>query len=111
MAAWIRVTAPLDGDDLLHRCWLAYLSDDLPTDAVSSLLARHGRERAFGASLDHTIWFHRPFRADEWHLHDFTCHGYVGARGLSVGHVFSASGAHVATVGQEVLLRESATTR
>ena len=58
------------------------------------------------ASLDHTIWFHRPFRADEWHVYDMTCHSFVGSRGLSIGHVFTAGGAHVATVAQEVLMRD-----
>jgi len=57
-------------------------------------------------SLDHTVWFHRPMRADRWHLHDFTTHHLVSGRGLAVGHVYSADGEHVATVAQEVLLRE-----
>ena len=60
----------------------------------------------YTASLDHTIWFHRPIRADEWHLHDFTCHTFVGGRGLSIGHLFTSSGAHAATIAQEVLLRD-----
>ena len=63
-------------------------------------------ERWFGVSLDHTIWFHRPMRSDVWHLHDFTCHHVTGSRGLAIGHVFTAEGEHVATVAQEVLLRE-----
>ena len=46
-----------------------------------------------------------PSSADEWHLHDFSCHSYGGGRGLAIGHVFAADGAHVATVAQEVLLR------
>lgn len=102
--AWMKVNAPLGDDQLLHRCWLAYLSDDLPTEATQAAtqIADEGR---FTASLDHTIWFHRHLRADHWHLHDFTCHGYVGGRGLAIGHVFSADGAHVATVAQEVLMR------
>ena len=102
--AWMKVNAALGDDQLLHRCWLAYLSDDLPADAVQAA-TEIGDEDRFTASLDHTIWFHRPVRADEWHLHDFTCHNYVGGRGLSVGHVFAADGVHVATVAQEVLLR------
>ena len=61
----------------------------------------------FTASLDHTIWFHRPFRADSWQLHDFTCHTFVGGRGLAVGHVFDTAGAHLATIAQEVLLRDT----
>ncbi|MCB0955790.1 MAG: thioesterase family protein [Ilumatobacter sp.] len=107
-AAWLRVTSELPPDDqLLHRCWLAYLSDDLATDAVRAAHPRFaGTHRTtFTASLDHTIWYHRPMKADEWHLHDFSSHGYVGARGLAIGHIFSKDGTHVATVAQEVLMR------
>ena len=102
--AWMKVTAPLGDDQLLHRCWLAYLSDDLPTDATRTATKIDG-EGIFAASLDHSIWFHRPVQADQWHLHDFTCHSYGGGRGLAIGHVFGADGVHVATVAQEVLLR------
>jgi acyl-CoA thioesterase-2 len=112
--AWLRVDDELGdpGDpsaQLLHRYWLAYLSDDLPTDAV---IRAHPDGPAiteasgvFSASLDHTIWFHRPVRADRWHLHDFTCLHFVGGRGLALGHVFTADGTNVATVAQEVLVR------
>ena len=59
VAAWMRVTAPLDGDDLLHRCWLAYLSDDLPCDAVirahPDRAAIDAAEDRFVASLDHSV--------------------------------------------------------
>jgi acyl-CoA thioesterase-2 len=61
----------------------------------------------FSASLDHAIWFHRPFRADRWLLHDLTSHALMSSRGLAVGHVFTTEGHHVATVSQEVLLRAS----
>ena len=61
----------------------------------------------FSASLDHSIWFHRPFRADEWLLHDLTAHALMSSRGLAVGHVFTEDGLHVATVSQEALLRAS----
>ena len=123
-AAWLRVVNPLSGpigadagiagdgaaeQQLLHRCWLAYLSDDLPTDAV---VAVHPdgedpdfHEHRFTASLDHTLWFHRPIDVSQWHLHDFTCLHLVGGRGLAVGHVFTAEGIHAATVAQEVLVR------
>lgn len=113
--AWLKVGDAL-GDpadpaaQLVHRCWLAYLSDDLPTDAVvrAHPLAAEPDPHAltFSASLDHTIWFHRPVAADRWHLYDFSCHHFVGGRGLSIGHVFAADGAHVATVAQEVLVRD-----
>jgi hypothetical protein len=83
---------------------------ELATDAV---VARHpdrpprdASERAFwSASLDHAIWFHRPVRADAWHLHAFTCRGLIGSRGLSSGAVFDQGGRHVASVAQEVLIR------
>ena len=112
-AAWLRVSQELPPDGPLHAGGLAYLSDDLPTDAVARAhpVSRQPMEVLykvlFTASLDHTIWFHRPFRADEWQLHDFTCHTFVGARGLAIGHVFSLDGAHLATVAQEVLLRDT----
>ena len=112
--AWLRVSEPIAADDVaMHQGGLAYLSDDLPTDAV---VRAHplGREPQavlhqvmFSASLDHAIWFHRPVRVDQWHLYDFTCQTFVGGRGLASGHVFDASGAHVATIAQEVLLRDS----
>ncbi|WP_040494990.1 acyl-CoA thioesterase [Ilumatobacter nonamiensis] len=114
---WMKVNDPL-GDpfdpaaQLLHRCWLAFLSDDLPTDTVHrahpmSIDAPENDDHLFAASLDHTIWFHRPVIADEWHLHDFSCLHFVGGRGLALGHVFSPDGTHVATVAQEVLMRDT----
>jgi acyl-CoA thioesterase II len=114
--AWMRVNDELGdpadpGAQLLHRCWLAYLSDDMPTDSVIrahpiSTARAEGERELFCASLDHTIWFHRPLQADRWHLHDFSCHHYVGGRGLSFGHIFGEDGVHVATVAQEVLVRD-----
>jgi acyl-CoA thioesterase II len=118
VAAWMKVNEALprghaSTGQFLDQCWLAYLSDDLPTDAVR---ASHPQARAnqtdaqpvefFGTSLDHTIWFHRPHRADMWHLFDVTCHHFVAGRGLTIGHVFDEEGLHVATFAQEVLLRE-----
>lgn len=107
--AWMRTVAHPGDDQLLHRCWLAYISDDMPTDSVRSAHPDFVDTQGItmNASLDHTIWFHRPVRADEWHLYDFTCHSYSGARGLSIGHVFALDGTHVATVAQEVLVRDA----
>jgi len=111
-AAWLRTDRPIGDEPLLHQCMLAFLSDDLPTDAVvrAHPLAEEmeaQRDVVFSASLDHTMWFHRPLRVDEWHLHDFTCHSFVGGRGLTIGHIFAADGTHAATIAQEVLLRDS----
>jgi acyl-CoA thioesterase II len=118
IVAWMRVTPLLPDPSsaegaLLHRCWLAYLSDDLPCDAV---VRAHPRRAAlesdeggrFMASLDHTIWFHRTPRTDAWHLYDVSCHFYGGSRGLCIGHAFDPDGAHVATFAQEALLRDPA---
>jgi acyl-CoA thioesterase-2 len=122
--AWMRVGEPI-GDvsdptaQLLHRCWLAFVSDDLPTDAVHRThpMSQRGEpddpadsdggDHLFAASLDHTVWFHRDIAADRWHLHDFSCLHFVGGRGLALGYVFAADGAHVATVAQEVLMRDT----
>lgn len=115
VVAWIKVNEPVDFSEdegrsnLIHQCWLAYTSDDLATDTVrAAAIAATAIEKDHwtGVSLDHTIWFHRPMRSDVWHLHDFTCHHFTGSRGLAVGHVFTAEGEHVATVAQEVLLRD-----
>lgn len=105
--AWMKVTADVGDDQLLHRCWLAYVSDDMPADAVRAghPVFRRREGETYGASLDHTIWFHRPLDATQWHLYDFTSFGFVGGRGLAIGHVFAPDGVHVATVAQEFLLR------
>jgi acyl-CoA thioesterase II len=114
---WLKVNDDLGDPDepaaaLIHRCWLAYLSDDLATDAAVRSHPRWSEpeftEGRYTASLDHTMWFHRPLRADRWHVHDVTCHAYVGSRGLAIGHVFAADGTHVATFAQECLLRDPA---
>lgn len=110
VGAWMRLSESIGDDPLLNACGLAYLSDDLPTDAV---VARHPQrpprgsdDRPFwNASLDHAIWFHHPVRAADWHLHDFTCRGLFGGRGLSFGNIFDRTGRHVASVAQEVLIR------
>ena len=57
------------------------------------------------ASLDHTIWFHRPFRADEWWLYDQVTPSAIGGRGLAIARVFSRDGRLVASVAQEGLIR------
>jgi acyl-CoA thioesterase-2 len=112
--AWMRLIDEVGDDPVLQACALAYLSDDVPTDAV---VAVHPERPAPGdgdafeygfmsASLDHAIWFHRPPVADAWHVHDFTSHGYLSSRGLAVGHVLTREGTHVATIAQEVLLRK-----
>ena len=109
---WLRTRKSLGDDRALNACALAYLSDDFPTDAAVAQLPNRPAEDAepgefpmVSFSLDHAVWFHRPVTADRWHLHDFTCHGLISSRGLSLGHVFTEDGIHVATITQEVLIR------
>ena len=106
---WFRMRAPVADDPFLNSCALAYISDDLPTDAAGRALAvprEEFEERWFSVSLDHTMWFHRPFDANDWHLQVFTCHAISDGRGLAIGHAFDTAGLHVATIAQEVLLRK-----
>ena len=104
---WMRATARLPDDPAIHQCVLAFASDMTLLDV--SLIA-HGRtvfERSIHpASLDHALWFHRPFRADAWLLYAQDSPSAHGARGFSRGLVFARDGTLVASVAQEGLIRE-----
>ena len=103
---WIRAVERLPDDPAIHRAVLAYFSDMTLIDVT---LAAHGRslfEPDFAvASLDHALWFHRPFRADEWLLYAQDSPNTSGARGLARGLLFDRSGVLVASVVQEGLIR------
>jgi acyl-CoA thioesterase-2 len=104
---WIRTTGPLPDDPAIHQCVLAYASDMMLLDTS---LVPHGRtvfdKRIMGASLDHALWFHRPFRADEWLLYAQDSPSAFGARGFSRGLIFKRDGTLIASVAQEGLIRE-----
>jgi acyl-CoA thioesterase-2 len=107
--AWLRIKTELPADPLLHACALAFMSDDLPTEAVIGSHPDHVRDPLtpfWNASLDHAIWFHETLVADRFHLHEARCQALRAGRGLSAGHVFDADGKHVATINQEVLVRK-----
>lgn len=103
---WIRASAPLPDDPAIHRAVLAYFSDFSLLDVT---LAAHGKTLFqpgyITASLDHALWFHRPFRADEWMLYSQDSPSTSGARGLARGLLFTRSGQLAATVMQEGLIR------
>ena len=103
---WIRASERLPDDPAVHRAVLAYLSDMTLLDAA---LAPHGRTlfepTLAAASLDHALWFHRPFRADEWLLYAQDSPNMSGSRGLTRGLIFDRAGVLVATVMQEGLIR------
>jgi acyl-CoA thioesterase II len=103
---WLRVAGELPDDPLLHVCLMTYASDLTLLDTV---LRRHGRiwedGQTTGASLDHAMWFHRPFRADRWLLFAQETPSASGGRGLAYGHVYTEDGALVVSAVQEGLVR------
>lgn len=103
---WVRASGPVPDDPVVNTCVLTYVSD-LTLLGVS--LVPHGliisSPQIQPASLDHTMWFHRPFKADEWMLYDQASPSASGGRGLAVGHVFNLDGALIASVAQEGLIR------
>lgn len=108
---WLRWRDETGDDRVLNECAFAYLSDDAPSEAIKALIVEPDstfdefNEQAFLVSLDHTLWFHRPVQADAWHLYTFRCDRFVAGRGLTIGEVWAEDGTHVATIGQEMLLR------
>ncbi|GHJ44890.1 acyl-CoA thioesterase II [Catellatospora sp. TT07R-123] len=103
---WMRLDGKLPDDPLLHACALTYMSDLTLLDAVLSVHGEvWGPGGVIGASLDHALWFHRPFRADEWFLYDCASPSASGSRGLATGRMFTRDGRHIATAVQEGLLR------
>jgi len=103
---WLTTTDPLPDDPLLHAAALAYASDlTLLASALVPHRVRLDDPRLLPASLDHAMWFHRPFRADAWLLHDEVSPSAYGGRGMGLGRVFSRDGRLVATTAQEGLVR------
>jgi acyl-CoA thioesterase-2 len=101
---WFRHRDPLPNDHVLHVCALAYMSD---LTLLGSAQVHHEEERKHLqiASLDHAMWFMRPFRADEWLLYDQSSPSASGGRSLTQGKIFNQYGEMVAAVMQEGLTR------
>ncbi|HEX3612215.1 MAG TPA: acyl-CoA thioesterase II [Sporichthyaceae bacterium] len=104
---WMKAGGRLPDDDTLHRCVLTYMSD---LTLLHASLVPHPMDidATQRASIDHAMWFHRPFRADEWLLYDQVSPFAGGARGLAIGRIFDANGSLVATAVQEGLIRPGA---
>lgn len=103
---WFKTIGPLPDDDALHRSMLAYVSDYY---LISTATRPHGTS-VFAknlqlASLDHALWFQRPFRLDEWLLYAIESPSASGARGFSRGRIFKEDGTLVAVVAQEGVMR------
>lgn len=101
---WMRADGALPDDPKLHVCLLTYASD---LTLLASVLAPHRfpMSEVALASLDHAMWFHQPFRADEWLLYECRSPSASGSRGLATGRFFTRDGRLVATAVQEGLVR------
>lgn len=102
---WLKTTDPLPDDPLLHVCAITYASD---MSLLDSVLLPHGVAYGVGemalASLDHAMWFHRPFRADEWMFYDQESPSASEGRGFATGRIYRADGALAVSVAQEGLV-------
>lgn len=104
---WFRAVASVPNDLSLHHCLLAYASD---FGLLGTSMLPHGlsfmQKGMQVASLDHSIWFHRPFKVDEWLLYDMDSPSASGGRGFNRGNIFNQQGELVASVCQEALIRK-----
>ncbi len=105
---WLRADGKLPDDQVLHNCIITYASDMtlLDTTLLPHAVGAVEKDVAM-ASLDHAMWFHRPFRADEWLLYAQETPSASGGRGTATGSIFTHDGHLAVTVVQEGLLRVS----
>nr|WP_068269188.1 acyl-CoA thioesterase II [Aldersonia kunmingensis] len=103
---WMRADGDLPDDPLIHVAAMGYSSD---TTVLDSIITTHGlswgHDRIVAATVNHSMWFHRPFRFDEWALYATESPVAAGSRGLATGRYFSIEGELLATVVQEGLIR------
>lgn len=103
---WMRADGSLPDDPLLHVATMGYSSD---TTVLDSIITTHGLswglDRIVAATVNHSMWFHRPFRFDDWALYATESPVAAGSRGLATGRFFSLDGELLATVVQEGLIR------
>lgn len=103
---WMTAQGPMPDDQVLHGAALVYSSD---TTVLDSIITTHGlswgHDRIFAVTTNHTVWFHRPIRFDEWVLYSTTSPVAADSRGLGTGHFFDRSGQPLATVVQEGIVK------
>jgi acyl-CoA thioesterase-2 len=102
---WVRIRESLGDDPALHACALTFISDLAVTSSARAPLDR--LDIPTGASLDHAVWFHRSFKADEWSLFSVEPISNFGSRGLARGSFHQPDGVLIASMNQEVLLRST----
>ncbi|MFI6573932.1 acyl-CoA thioesterase [Nocardia fluminea] len=103
---WMRTDGALPDDQLLHVAALGYSSD---TTVLDSIITTHGLswglDRILAATVNHSMWFHRPFRFDDWVLYATESPVAAGSRGLATGRFYSRTGELIATTVQEGVIR------
>ncbi|MUL63569.1 acyl-CoA thioesterase II [Mycobacterium sp. CBMA 234] len=103
---WLKTMGAMPDDQVLHAAALVYSSD---TTLLDSIITTHGlswgHDRIFAVSMNHTVWFHRPIKFDEWVLYSTTSPVAADSRGLATGHFFDRSGQVLATVTQEGIVK------
>jgi acyl-CoA thioesterase-2 len=104
---WFKSKERLPDDPMLHACALAYITD-LTLTRTAHLPLHNSQSRQLGASLDHAMHFHRPFRADEWLLFEQEAASYSGSRSIASGKLFTKDGELAVSVRQEALIRQVA---
>ena len=102
---WFRAHGTLPDDPVLHACVVTYASDMTVLDTSMQPHGGSGLGEIFMASLDHAMWFHRPFRADEWLLYAQDTPSASGGRGIGRGLIYDERGSLVVSVVQEGLIR------
>jgi acyl-CoA thioesterase-2 len=103
---WMRTVARMPDDPVMHAAALVYSSD---TTVLDSIITTHGLswgyDRIFAVTTNHSVWFHRPVRFDEWVLYSTSSPVAADSRGLGIGHYFDRSGQMLATVVQEGIVK------
>jgi acyl-CoA thioesterase-2 len=104
---WLKASGEMPDDPLMHVCAVTYASDLTLLDSVllAGGMTWDDDREVMVASLDHAMWFHRPFRADDWLLYDQSSPSLSGGRGLGIGRLFTRDGRHVVSMVQEGLVR------
>ena len=103
---WMTTEGPMPEDPVLHNAALVFASD---TTVLDSIITTHGLswgyDRIFAVSINHSVWFHRPIKFDDWVLYSTTSPVAADSRGLGTGHFFNKAGQLIATVAQEGIIK------
>lgn len=102
---WIRTQDEIEDDPLIRACTLTFLSDLGPVPSALPPSVPLRSDLGFAASLDHSIWFHRPFVPRGWHRYELQSANHNDSRGLARGSLYDAAGTLIASVSQEALWR------